>query len=390
MTNESASDQKISTITHDNVMMKGQHGIELTTLSVHHDVAASESYEKENRENGKIQLTNESLPSIAWNEVVQVIAKRTKHKRSDTSREQRQQQDGDEGNEMDVEQFEIPIDSDSSDAEMTNEHPATVEGGVDNEQRLNERIDWTSDDDVDDARWFTKHRILFANLSENHRQRKQKFVRLVMSLLTPKLSNNTSNVNNLKTSHDDKYNDDDDDVTFVPSDDESKLSFSIMRGNSTVIHVTPKQFLRMFHRGSDEHAELQTRTKTMLQRAFYKYARIYLQARKGYKDVRSFNRMVKEHHQEHDEASTTSHEFLPTPIEQHQEANKIDDDDEDFDDALTFMTSDASRNVQTIEALAIYLLEIFGALYAISFSAVWQIQNAYFNTEPIVHIPSQD
>lgn len=325
MTNESASaapTQKISI--NDTDMSPGHREMKLTTPSVHHLDDEPES-DKRRRESEEIQLTNESQSSIARNEVIQVIAKRTKHKRSST---------------LHALQSEMPIDADSPAGEMTNEM----------EQQ---KIDWTANVD-DDARWFARHRDLLARLAENHRRRKQKFIAMVSSLLS----------NDAPTSRND--------------DDDANLSFSIMRGNSTVMQVSPTQFLRMFHRGSDEHDELRMRAKSTLQRAFYKYARLYLIARKGYKDARNFNRLAKEQLKDDDEAPAMMMEnFLPEALESFQEFNEINDDDDD-DDALDFMTSDARRNVQAIEAFAILILEIFGAVLALSLGAIGHAQAAYF------------
>lgn len=341
MTNESASaapTQKISI--NDSDMSPGHGEMKLTTPSVHHFDDASEP-DKRRRESGKIQLTNESQSSIARNEVIQVIAKRTKHKRSSTS------SSGQRGREEDSNalQSEMPIDADSPDGEMTNE----------TEQRTS---DATTNVD-DDARWFARHRDLLARLTENHRRRKQKFLAMVSSLLS-----NDATLTGESSSRSD--------------DDDANLSFSVMRGNSTIMQVTPTQFLRMFHRGSDEHAELRMRAKSTLQRAFYKYARLYLIARKGYKDARNFNRLAKEHLRDDDEAPTMEN-FFPEALESFQEFNEIsDDDDDDVDDALGFMTSDARRNVQAIEAFAILILEIFGAVLALTLGAIGHVQAGYF------------
>lgn len=331
MNNEftSARSQQISTSTHDSDMMKGHGEVKLTTLSMHPDVAIG----------GEIQSADVFTPD-SRNEVIQVIAKRTKHKRSDTSLEQL---DAGEDNGTDVRQLEIPF---GSEVEMTNERVTT-----DNQL--------TS---PGDARWFTKHREFLASVSENHRRRTEKLFRIMVSLLSPSALNDTT-TNDVS---------DDDELTLVPSGDESNLSFAVMRGNSTILHVTPRQLLRMFHRGSDEHAGLQSRAKMMLQRAFYKYARLYLLARKGYKDARSFNRMVHNQLQEDVEMSTEPQELQRNARESHDGLNEVDDDDE-----LNFMTNDARNNFPAVEAFAILILEIFGAMMALSLGAISQIQAGY-------------
>lgn len=169
------------------------------------------------------------------------------------------------------------------------------------------------------------------------------------------------------------------DALSTNDENESSLSFAVMRGNATVAQVSPTHFLRMFHRGSDEHAELQMRAKLTLQRAFYKYARLYLFARKGYKDLRSFNRMAREQlRSDDDEATPIIEDLLPAALEGLRELSDEDNDDNEIDDALDFMTSDARRNVQAIEAFAILILEIFGAVFALTLGAIGQIQAGYF------------
>jgi hypothetical protein len=342
VTNESAPTNNISIAT--NEMMKGHREMKLTSLTAHQESNASESVEKENRGDGKIQSANESTPSIAWDEVVQVIARRTKHKRSNTN----------------ARQLEIPIDSDSSaDGEMTNENGDDDESG----QQAT-----TADDN--DAKWFRKHHKLFASLSQRHRMRKEKFVEFIHQFLTPKTASDTASIDNLQAPLRD---DDDGDAVFEASDvdDDSNLSFAIMRGNSTIVNVSPKQFLQMFHRGSDEHEDFRLRTKTMLQRVFYRYARIYLKARKGYKEVRSFNRMAKEVLLENDESSTSSPlEFLTNELESYEELNDIDEDGENDG----FMTSSARANFKAVEAFAILWLEIFGAIFGLTIGALSHLQ----------------
>jgi hypothetical protein len=325
---------------------KEHHEIQLASSTTHQHNDSSESDEGKNRGGGKIQSANESTPTLLkWDEVVQVIARRTKHKRSNSS----------------AQQLEIPIDSDSTDdGEMTNERSTSVNG---HEEHA------TAGDD--DAKWFRKHHQLFAKFHERHRMRKEKFIRFVRQFLAPTTDNDAEIIDELEST----LTDDDVDATLGPSeDDDSKFSFAITKGNTTVVHVSPFQILRMFHRGSDEHEEFRLWSKATLQRAFYKYARIYLKARKGYKEVRSFNKKAKESLQENEENSPT---LSPLEVkENHAELRRIDDENEiNFEgDENNFMTSGARVNFQTIEALAILLLEIFGALFAISLGAIGQLQ----------------
>lgn len=315
--------------------------IKLTTL--HPDISAELSDEKS-------ELASESPPT-KWNEVVQVIARRTKFKRSDKSQDFKLEMDVDGGS--DAQQLEIPIGLDPFDNE-TNERLTGDNRGW-NEGNQREHID-----DDDDTRWFAKHRNLFANLTNNHRMRKERFVGLIRQFLAAKRE---------FLRHGDEIDDE------AAAGDVPRLSFAIKKGNDTIIQMTPRQFFRMFHRGSDEHAELQTKAKTMLQRAFYKYARIYLIARKGYKDARSFNRIVREHHPENEEASShaPATEFLRS--EEDISENLTEAADEDDEEQL-FLTNDARSNLQAIEAFAILILEIFGAIFGLTLGAIGHIQGA--------------
>lgn len=313
-------------------------GIQLATTTMHLD---------EEREHEKIQSGAES-PMIAWKGVIQVIARKNKQKRSDSESSLQQQaekddEEGDGDHEIDAKQFGIPIDSDSSDDddEMTNESSTS---------------DNSSDGTSGDKRWFTGKSKLIANLSEKHRRRKENLIKYVHDFLTSNLSNETTSEVDDDTSR----------------DSDLRLSFAVMRGNSTIIQLSPKQFLRMFHRGSDEHAQLQLRAKTKLQRAFYKYARLYLLARKGYKDARSFNRMVRESQPSELEVSTA--ENVSQEAENEQKVNEIEDDD---DETAEYMTNDARRNIQAVEAFAILILEIFGAMLGLTLGAIGQIQAGF-------------
>lgn len=318
---------------------KERQEIKLTTL--HPDISAELSDEKS-------RLASES-PSTRWNEVVQVIARRTKFKRSDKSQDFKLEMDVDGGS--DAQQLEIPIDLDPFDNETNERLTADNRGWNEGNQR--EHID-----DEDDMRWFAKHRNLFANLTNNHRMRKERFVGLIRQFLAAKRE---------FLRHGDEI---DDEAAGV---DVPRLSFAIKKGNDTIIQMTPRQFFRMFHRGSDEHAELQSKAKTMLQKAFYKYARIYLIARKGYKDARSFNRIVREHHPENEEASSHAPATAFLGSEEDISENLTEAADEDDEDQI-FLTNDARSNLQAIEAFAILILEIFGAIFGLTLGAIGHIQ----------------
>lgn len=182
------------------------------------------------------------------------------------------------------------------------------------------------DDDLMMSESQTESPSLLEALIERHRQRKQKLIASLCRIFSSESDN--------------------EELTLEPRMNRaSKLTFAIIRGNSTVAQVSPKQFLGVFHRGSDEHAELQKRAKRMLQEAFYKYARIYLKARKGYKDARNLNRHVRE------SSSAMS--------------------------SATELSSQAKSGVRALEGFAILLLEIFGAFTALAFGAVNQFQGSY-------------
>lgn len=333
-------DHQNSTRTHMNGMqMKNETG-EASNLTQAEEEAAKERQEIKlttlhpEQSEEKSELARES-----WNEVVQVIARRTKFKRSDKSQDFKLEMDADGGG--DAQQLEIPIDFDPFDNETNERLTDDNRGWSEGNQR----------DDDDDTRWFAKHRNLFANLTNNHRMRKERFVGLIRQFLAAKRE---------FLRRGDESDDED-----VP-----RLSFAIKKGNDTIVQMTPRQFFRMFHRGSDEHAELQSKAKTMLQRAFYKYARIYLIARKGYKDARSFNRIAREHHPENEEAVTKA-SFLRSDEDISENLTEAADDEEEDQ---TFLTNDARSNLQAIEAFAILILEIFGAIFGLTLGAIGHIQ----------------
>lgn len=319
-----ASTQKISTTGSET--LKEHQEIKLTMIDGRDDAS-----EYKNVETGS---QTESSP-IASSNVVQVIARRTKQKRSEESN-QRIEED-DDG--MNAQQLEIPIDSDG---EMTNENVTTVNGDGDNGDDEQEDIELTSDD----LSWYGKHQNLFSNISANHRRRKERLINFIHRFTKVNSMNNATSR-------------------------ESKLSFAIMRGNSTIVRLAPLHIIRAFHRGSDEHAELQQKTKATLQKAFYKYARLYLLARKGYKDARSFNR---KHHQESEEESL-SFSSSASPLDQIENEETLNFIDED--DSGSFAANSARTNLKAMEAFAIIILEIFGAMLGLAMGAIAQIQTNY-------------
>lgn len=359
MTNESASPRALnsSTSNHEKDLIAEHPEIKLA-LTHHDDENESESNDTSKGANEKIQS------ATSWDgSVVQVIARRKKHKRSEVSRQQDQHEISDD--EIDVEQLEFPIASIFPfNVEMTNDQVTShnSDGNL-TDQPEDSRIFLDPEDNENNQRWFAKHKTSLAKISENHRRRKEKLIKFLHEFLTPQSANIT-------------FTEENNDQDSLNSENEADLTFAITRGNSTVIHLTPKQFLRMFHRGSDEHAELQKRTKNLLQRAFYKYARLYLLARKGYKDVRSFNKMVKEHHQEENEeiVSEANEDDFSLPSENYESLNQVHE--AEYDDEV-FATNDARSNIQAIEGFAILILEIFGAMLGLTLGAIGQIQSGF-------------
>ena len=351
ITNDSQSKQyQKSLINIDGIGMTTElREIKLTNAQRDSEIE-SESVETDKGENG---IKSPTELSTTRDEVVQVIERRKKHKRSEMSSQQNQNENS--ADEIDLKQLEFKIGSGFTfDVEITNDNMSADNSAGYESNRSDES----------NQKWFTKHQKSLARISENHRRRKQKLIEFLYWFL--KSSSNETLIN-------EEYDDENEDLTLS---DDSKLSFVIKRGNLTIIHLTPKQFLRMFHRGSDEHAELQKRTKTLLQKVFYKYARLYLLARKGYKDARSYNRMAKEHHQEQVEdvssieASVKSENKFSLQFETNEALNHLNnynDDDE------TFVTNDARSNVQTLEGFAILILEIFGAVLGLSLGAISHI-----------------
>lgn len=104
-------------------------------------------------------------------------------------------------------------------------------------------------------------------------------------------------------------------------------------------HATFLEAIRLYK--TEKNAKYQQKAKITLQKIFYKYARIYLIARKGYKDYQHSQR-----------------DFLKRNME-------VDDDNEMME-ILNFTTNDARHNFNSIEAIAILILEILGTFFALS------------------------
>lgn len=96
----------------------------------------------------------------------------------------------------------------------------------------------------------------------------------------------------------------------------------------------------------EKNTKYQQMAKMTLQRIFYKYARIYLIARKGYKDYQSSHRNFVKKNAEIEELERESLEML---------------------NELNYTTNDAARHsFNSIESIAILAIEIFGALIALT------------------------
>lgn len=305
--------------------------------------------ELENGKNPSLHTEDESIPIGSWNDVVQVIAKRPKQKRSETSMNA-------------VTQLEIPIDS----------IPPIHDGSDDDHDKM------TNEPMSDNEHQYMKLDLL-SILRERHRQRKAKLIRLMLSfILTPSKSSSHMNLSN-ETSADGRSSNENL-TNEESSNDISNLSFALLRGNSTIVHVAPIQVLRMFKHGTEEHTKLQLKAKWMLQKTFYKYARLFLIARKGYKDVSNHQH---DDETEEDEETSFNESKESGPQALHSKFDDVDGEelfedsqylnDTEVDEA-DFMTNGARMNLQTIEAFAILLIEILGALYTLSIGTISHIE----------------
>lgn len=240
---------------------------------------------------------------------------------------------------------------------------------------------------------------LLSHSLQTHRQRKAKFLKLMLSfilkpLITPALSPNVEHdakhsrslFNNLN----EISNADDNDGTMMASNegdelansnlDDNKLSLVLLRGNTT-IHKTPLELFKIFKHYKDTtntmemNETIQMRTKVALQSAFYKYARIFLIARKGYKDARNTD------NHESDAKSYTKNTIL-TQQHGNEYENNIENhykySDEQHEDEHV-ATSTAKANIQAMEMFAIFVLEIIGAIIALTHGAVTHWQAGFFD-----------
>lgn len=224
-----------------------------------------------------------------------------------------------------VGQLTIPINLSSFENDLISEEAYTT---------LNDDMSSSSKDE----HWLQKYYEYFEKIKENHHNRKErKIMNLLKLILTPVLKLN-------KTDVEETFDDD--------------IMFSIIQGNQTIGQVTPFQILRILHKESNDRIQL--RMKLILKRIVYKYARLYYIARKNYKNSHG-------HHQELQNDETDSFRLLDDMPE-----NDISDSD------FEFSTNDAKHNFQSVEGIAILLLEIFGAFFAI-YNGFWaQLEGGYF------------
>lgn len=234
---------------------------------------------------------------------------------------------------------------------------------------------------------------------QTHRERKAKFIKLMLAfilkpLITPALSTNgkekysRSLFNNLN----EISNDDDDGIMMSSNEgeelansnvDDNKLSLVLLRGDTT-IHKTPLELFKIFKHykentssSMDINETIQMRTKVALQSAFYKYARIFLIARKGYKDARH-----TDSHESDDKSFTknmNSAQKLSNEYEHNIENHYKNSDEEHYDEYVA--TSTGKANLQAMEMFAIFVLEIIGAIIALSHGAVTHWQAGLFNDD---------
>lgn len=238
---------------------------------------------------------------------------------------------------------------------------------------------------------------LLSHSLQTHRQRKAKFIKLMLSfilkpLITPALSTMNDGEENHSRSLFNNLNEisNDDDGTMMGSNegeelansnlDDNKLSLVLLRGNTT-IHKTPLELFKIFKHYKDTtnsmemNETIQMRTKVALQSAFYKYARIFLIARKGYKDARNTNNHASE------DKSFTKNTILTQQFSNEYEnniENHYKHSDVQLEDEYV-ATSTAKANLQAMEMFAIFVLEIIGAFIALTHGAVTHWQAGFFN-----------
>lgn len=174
------------------------------------------------------------------------------------------------------------------------------------------------------------------------------------------------------------------------SNDDSKLSLQLLlrsptknyQINSTI--VSPFQVLRLLHQRMHNRTDkLYYQKRITIQNAFYRYARLYLIARRGYKSAKNSGAGTFETTELNrpENIQTISQEI--SKARQARLDSDIDFDDVDDDDIIQnvdFLLDDddvVTNDGRVNEAFAILLLEIFGAIYALTIGAIAQFQLLY-------------
>ncbi|KAG5677319.1 hypothetical protein PVAND_007088 [Polypedilum vanderplanki] len=194
-----------------------------------------------------------------------------------------------------------------------------------------------------DDNWFSKYYDYFKQQHHIKKTRKiQKFLKLI---LTPVLLLNETNSNFQL---------------------DRELTFDIIHNNKTIAQLTPLEIVRILHKESNDR--IQIRMKSILKKIVYKYTRLYLIARRNFK---------KSYGSYQNGAQRDNLKILNSISE---DENDISDDEDliDEDDDFEFTTSDGRKSFKTIESLAILLLEIFGALYALGIGFWAHLEGGFF------------
>jgi hypothetical protein len=193
-----------------------------------------------------------------------------------------------------------------------------------------------------DDNWFSKY---YHYIKQQHRiNRAKKIQKFLKLILTP--------------------------VLLLNETTSMEMTFDIIHNNERIAQLTPLDIVRILHRESNSDT-FQTRLKSILKRIVYKYTRLYLIARRNFK---------KSHFPA---AQRDDYKILNSISEDENEISDDDDDDDvdligmNEDDDFEFTTNDG-RSVKSVESLAILLLEIFGALYALGIGFWAHLENGFF------------
>lgn len=231
----------------------------------------------------------------------------------------------------------IPINLNQFDNDLLSNEDYTAE--------LNENEQPSSEDES----WLARYYQFFEQIkTRHHNRRDRKIQRFLKIVLTPILLLNETDENSLNF--------------------DSELTFNIIQNNHTIAQLTPFEMLRILQRESND--KITNRMKIIMKRIFYKYTRLYLIARRNFKSSHGNYRNVR----------NVGENNIAENIEFSNE-NEIsgeeeeDDDDDDFDVEVT--TNDGRTKFQSVEAFAIMMLEIFGAVFALSIGLWAQLQGGF-------------